>query len=89
MLICRAVAVAGMLPALALPAAAQAAVEPDSAHAQIRTVLRAFYFNLARQDWEALGAYVLSPKLLERRAAPGHVQTAPRPEPRRWVVTCC
>jgi hypothetical protein len=73
------VAVAGMLTALALPGTAQqAAVQRDSAAAQIRTVLRAFYFNLARQDWEALGAYVLSPKLLERRTAPGDVQTTPR-----------
>jgi hypothetical protein len=68
-----------MLTALALPAASQqAAIQPDSAQAQIRTVLRAFYFNLARQDWEALGAYVLSPKLLERRPAPDAVRTTPR-----------
>jgi hypothetical protein len=73
------VAVAGMLTVLALPAASQqGAVQRDSAHAEIRTVLRAFYFNLARHDWEALGAYVLSPKLLERRTAPGAVQTTPR-----------
>jgi hypothetical protein len=53
---------------LAQPAAAQrAAIQPDSARAQIRTVLRAFYFNLESQNWEALAAYVLSPKLLERR----------------------
>ncbi len=74
-----AVAVAVVLTASALPTAAQqTAVQPDSAHAEIRTVLRAFYFNLARQDWEALGTYVLSPKLLERRTAPGALQTAPR-----------
>ena len=78
-----AVAVAGMLT-LALPAAAQrsaiqpAAVQPDSAHAQLRTVLRAFYFHRAHQDWEALAAYVLSPKLLERRNASGGFKTAPR-----------
>jgi hypothetical protein len=54
--------------ALAQPAAAQrTAIQPDSARAQIRTVLRAFYFNLENQNWEALAAYVLSPKLLERR----------------------
>ncbi len=74
-----AVALAGMLAALALPVAAQrAAVQPDSAHAQIRTVLRAFYYNLAHQNWEALAAYVLSPKLLERRGATGGLQTATR-----------
>jgi hypothetical protein len=74
-----AVALAGMLTALALPAAAQrAAIQPGSAPAQIRAVLRAFYSSMARQDWQALSAYVLSPKLLERRGTPGDVQTAPR-----------
>jgi hypothetical protein len=74
-----AVAVAGLLMALALPAAAQrAATQPDSAHAQIRTVLHAFYLNLESRNWEALAAYVLSPKLLERRGAPGDLQTAAR-----------
>ena len=72
-------AVAGLLMALALPATAQrAAVQPDSAHAQIRTVLHAFYSNLESRNWEALAAYVLSPKLLERRGAPGDLQTAAR-----------
>jgi hypothetical protein len=74
-----AVALAGMLTALALPAAAQReAIQPDSAHAEIRTVLRAFYFHRAHQNWEALAAFVLSPKLLERRGAPGNLQPAPR-----------
>jgi hypothetical protein len=72
-----AVAVAVLLMALALPAAAQrAAIHPDSAHAEIRTVLHAFYLNLESRNWEALAAYVLSPKLLERRGAPGDLQTA-------------
>ena len=54
------------------PAMAQdAPVAPDSAPAEIRLVLRAFYLNLANQNWDALAAYVLSPKLLERRGAPG------------------
>ena len=80
MSICRtAVAVAGMLATLALPAAAQqAAVQPDSAPAQIRSVLRAFYSSMARQDWQALSTYVLSPKLLERRGVPGDLQTGSR-----------
>lgn len=74
-----AVAVAGMLTALALPAAAQQSVaQADSASAQIRTVLRTFYFNLAHQDWQALSADVLSPKILERRTAPGGLHTASR-----------
>ena len=68
-----------LLMALALPATAQRAViQPDSARAQIRAVLRAFYLNLESQNWTALSAYVLSPKLLERRGAPGDLQTAAR-----------
>jgi hypothetical protein len=65
--------------ALAQPAAAQrTAIEPDSARAQIRTVLRAFYFNLENQNWDALAAYVLSPKLLERRGGPADLQMVAR-----------
>jgi hypothetical protein len=68
-----------LLMALALPATAQqAAMQPDSARAQIRAVLRAFYLNLQSQNWGALSTYVLSPKLLERRGAPGDLQTAAR-----------
>ena len=43
-----------MLTAIALPMSAQ----HDSAHAELRTVLRAFYFNLAHHDWEAIAADV-------------------------------
>ena len=65
-----------LLIALAQPVTAQRApISPDSARSQIRGVLRAFYFNLENQNWEALAAYVLSPKLLERRGAAGDVQT--------------
>jgi hypothetical protein len=72
------VAVAGLM-ALALPAAAQrAAIQPDSAKAQIRTVLRGFYSNLESRNWDALAAYVLSPKLLERRGAAGDSQLVAR-----------
>ena len=55
---------------LALPSfgsAQESAVSPDSASHEVRTVIRAFYRNLAAQNWDALAAYVLSPKLLERR----------------------
>lgn len=73
-----------LLMVLARPAAAQgAAIQPDSAHAQIRTVLRAFYLHLQNQNWEALSAYVLSPKLLERRGAPGDLQMVVRDRARR------
>jgi hypothetical protein len=58
--------------------AQQAATPPDSARAQIRAVLRAFYYNLENQNWEALSTYVLSPKLLERRGAPGDLQMVTR-----------
>ena len=68
-----------LLLAGALPAAAQTTVqEQDSARAEIRSVLRAFYLNLANQNWDALAAYVLSPKLLERRGAPGDLQLVAR-----------
>jgi hypothetical protein len=65
----------GLLLMAAPPATAQStAIAPDSARAQIRPVLRAFYLNLASRNWDALAAYVLSPKLLERRGAPGDLQ---------------
>ena len=69
-----------LLLAAAAPASAQEgnAVAPDSARAQIRSVLRAFYFHLASQNWDALSSYVLSPKLLERRGAPGDLQMVAR-----------
>ena len=65
----------GVLLLTAAPAATaqDTALAPDSARAQIRLVLRAFYLNLASQNWDALAAYVLSPKLLERRGSPGDV----------------
>jgi hypothetical protein len=73
------VTVGVLLMAVAPPAAAQeTTIAPDSAHAQIRAVLRAFYLNLANQNWDALAAYVLSPKLLERRGAPGDRQMVVR-----------
>jgi hypothetical protein len=64
-----------LLIALAQPATAQrAASPPDSARAQIGAVLRAFYLHLENQNWEALSAYVLSPKLLERRGTTGDLE---------------
>jgi len=73
-----AVVVAGLM-ALALPAGAQrAAIQQDSAQAQIRSVLRGFYSNLESRNWDALAAYVLSPKLLERRGAAGDSQLVAR-----------
>ena len=56
----------------------RAAVQPDSAKTQIRTVLRGFYSNMESGNWDALAAYVLSPKLLERRGAAGDSQLVAR-----------
>src|SRR5687767_15838670 len=68
-----------LLLALVQPSAAQeTAPQPDSVPAQIRAVLRAYYLNLANQNWDALSTYVLSPKLLERRGACGDVQSGTR-----------
>jgi hypothetical protein len=74
-----AVAAAGMLMGLALPATAQrATVQQDSAEAQLRGVLRSFYFNLAHHDWEAIAADVLSAKVVASRPAPASLQMANR-----------
>jgi hypothetical protein len=68
----------------ATPVRAQSSASPpDSAQAQIRSVLRAFYLNYASRNWDALAAYVLSPKLLERRGAPEDVQLVARDRTRR------
>jgi hypothetical protein len=73
-----------LLVTLAQAANAQQATPPaDSARAQIRAVLRAFYFNLEHQNWEALSTYVLSPKLLERRGAPSDLEMVTRDRGRR------
>jgi hypothetical protein len=73
-----AVAMMGLM-AVAMPAAAQqAAIQPDSAKTQIRTVLRGFYSNMESGNWDALAAYVLSPKLLERRGAAGDSEIVAR-----------
>lgn len=73
-----AVAMMGLM-AVAMPAAAQqAAIQPDSARTQIRTVLRGFYSNMESGNWDALAAYVLSPKLLERRGAAGDSEIVAR-----------
>ena len=50
--------------------AQQSPIQPDSARAQIQTSLRAFYFNLAHQNWEALTADILAAKVVAHRPAP-------------------
>jgi hypothetical protein len=73
------VAIAGMLAVLALPATAQQTTnQQDSAATQLRGVLRAFYFNLAHHDWEAIAADVLSAKVVASRSAPASLQMATR-----------
>ncbi len=75
----RALATGLLLMALTQSATAQrAGVQRDSARAEIRAVLRAFYLHLENRNWEALSAYVLSPKLLERRGAPDDLQLVGR-----------
>ena len=71
--------VIGLLLTLVQPASAQSAgPSPDSVRAQIRAVLRAFYYNYEHQHWDALSPYVLSPKLLERRGAPSDLAMVAR-----------
>ena len=74
----RAALVAILLLMLMVQRASAQQAAPDSAATQIRGVLRAFYLHYEHQDWEALSAYVLSPKLLERRGAPGSQQAVDR-----------
>jgi hypothetical protein len=72
-------ATAILLVALVQPAVGQEpAIQADSAPVLIRAVLRAYYLNLANQNWDALSSYVLSPKLLERRGAPRDAQMVAR-----------
>jgi hypothetical protein len=58
------------LAVYASTAAAQQSERFDSTRAQIHTTLRAFYFNLAHQDWEALTADILAAKVVAHRPAP-------------------
>ena len=50
--------------------AAQQLSGGDSAQTQIRQTLRAFYFNLAHADWEALTADILAAKVVAHRSPP-------------------
>jgi len=70
MTISRAV-VALILGMAILPGGAKAqetATAPDSS--AIHTTLRAFYFNLAHRDWEAIASQVLPAKVVAHRPAP-------------------
>lgn len=74
---CRtAAATAVTLLACTIPATAQnSAVPSDSARAELRTTLRAFYFNLAHRDWEALAAQILSAKVMASHPVPEQLLT--------------
>jgi len=74
---CRtAVTAAVILLFCAIPAAAQNPADPsDSARAELRTTLRAFYFNLAHRDWEALAAQILSAKVMASHPMPERLLT--------------
>jgi hypothetical protein len=52
------------------------ATQPDSVPAQIHRTLRAFYFNLAHHDWEALTSDILAAKVVAHRPAPEALVTA-------------
>jgi hypothetical protein len=53
--------------------AQQAPTQPDSARGQIQSTLRAFYFNLAHGDWEALTDDILAAKVMASRTAPATI----------------
>jgi hypothetical protein len=71
---------AGMLLTVLARSAAsqQPAISGDAADTQVHAVLRAFYLHLDSHTWDALSAYVLSPKLLERRGAAGERELVAR-----------
>lgn len=53
-----------------IPVVAQDSAAADPARDQIRQTLRAFYFNLARSDWEAMTADILAAKVVAHRPPP-------------------
>jgi hypothetical protein len=53
--------------------------QADSARVQIQRTLRAFYFNLAHHDWEALTADILAAKVVAHRPAPEGLVIAAEP----------
>lgn len=75
-------ALVGLLVTAAPVATAQQRPQVDSTEVQLKTTLRAFYFNLAHRDWEALAADILSAKVVAHRPAPeALLQLAARPAP--------
>ena len=73
-----------VLPSAGGAAAQQSPAAADSGRAEIHTRLRAFYFNLAHRDWDALTADILAAKVVAHRPAPDAllaVAGLPRHEP--------
>jgi hypothetical protein len=67
-----------LVAAASTAAAQQAQAQRDSTRAQIQRTLRAFYFNLAHNDWEALTADILPAKVVAHRSAPEVLAMAAR-----------
>jgi hypothetical protein len=65
-----------VIVATASAVAQQVPAQRDSTRAQIQRTLRAFYFNLAHDDWEALAADVLPAKVVAHRPAPEALVTS-------------
>ncbi len=61
---------AALAMAMSSAMAAQEPAPADSLRTEIRQTLRAFYFNLARGDWEALTADILAAKVVAHRSPP-------------------
>lgn len=82
---CRLGVMTGILLLLALTAGAveaQQRIPGDAAPVEIGRTLRAFYFNLAHGDWEAVTADILAAKVVAHRAPPealaaGHPEMRP------------
>jgi hypothetical protein len=67
-----------LIAAACRAAAQQAPAQHDSTRAQIHRTLRAFYFNLAHNDWEALTADILPAKVVPHRSVPEALVMAAR-----------
>ena len=76
----RVVALVSLLAAISTAAGAQQPrISSDPARLQIRRALRAFYFNLAHRDWEALTAGILPAKVVAHHPAPPAIVAASDP----------
>lgn len=79
----RAVALTGILVAIVTTAAAQQPrTRSEPAELRIRGALRAFYFSLAHNDWEALTAGILPAKVVAHHPAPAGIVAASQPHER-------